>query len=106
MLQTKATALAGQLLSDHDMRNTLRTLERQFTNQRLLVLIPDHTRSLPLPVLFRSLVDTLDDVKQLVFMVALGTHPPLSEESICKLVGITIEERNTIFRHIGLFNHE
>ena len=106
MLQTKATALEGQLLSDHEIRNTLSILQRQFTNQRVLVLIPDHTRSLPLPFLFRSLVDTLGDLKQLDFMVALGTHPPLSEESIHKLVGITAEERNATFRHIGLLNHE
>ena len=106
MLQTKATAPDGQLLSDHDIRNSLSILQRQFTNQRVLVLIPDHTRSLPLPFLFRSLVDTLDNVKRLDLLVALGTHPPLSEESIRKLVGITAEERNTTFRHIGLLNHE
>jgi len=106
MLQTKATAPDGQLLSDHEIRNTLSILERQFINQRVLILIPDHTRSLPLPFLFRSLVDILHDVKQLDFMVALGTHPPLSDESIHKLVGITAEERNATFRHIGLLNHE
>src|SRR5574339_595159 len=106
MLQTKATTLDGQSLSAHDIRNSLSVLERQFTHQRVLVLIPDHTRSLPLPLFFRSLVDTLDDVKQLDFMVALGTHPPLSEESIHKLVGITAEERNAKFRHIGLPTHE
>ena len=77
----------------------------QFNNQRVLVLIPDHTRSLPLPFLFRALVDVLHDAKQLDFMVALGTHPPLSEESINKLVGITAEERTTTFKHIGLLNH-
>src|SRR5574339_1268736 len=106
MLQTKATAPDGQLLSDHDIQNALSILERHFTDQRVLVLIPDHTRSVPLPFLFRSLVDILHGVKQLDLMVALGTHPPLSEESICKLVGITNEERNTIFKYIGLLNHE
>src|SRR5574342_735814 len=39
-------------------------------------------------------------------MVALGTHPPLGEESIHKLVGIIAEERTTTFKHIGLLNHE
>jgi nickel-dependent lactate racemase len=38
-------------------------------------------------------------------MVALGTHPPLREESLHKLVGITAEERTTTFKHIGLLNH-
>jgi nickel-dependent lactate racemase len=81
-------------------------LEGQFTNQRVLVLIPDHTRSLPLPCLFRSLVDILHDTKRLDFMVALGTHPPLSEESINKLVGITAKERTSTFKNIGLLNHD
>ena len=105
MLIAKATAPNGQLLSDDEIGNTLGVLEGQFTNQRVLVLIPDHTRSLPLPFLFRVLVDVLHSAKSLDFMVALGTHPPLSDESIRKLVGITAEERETTFRHIGLLNH-
>jgi nickel-dependent lactate racemase len=38
-------------------------------------------------------------------MVALGTHPPLSEAQLLKLVGLTAEERSTTYRHIGLINH-
>ena len=107
MIRSKAIALSGQLLTEHEIRNTLAGgLEKQFTNQRVLVLIPDHTRSLPLPFLFRSLVDILHNTKQLDFMVALGTHPPLSEENLNKLVGITTEERTSIFKHVGLLNHE
>jgi len=106
MLQSKAIAPNGQLLTEYKIRNTLvSALEHRFANQRVLVLIPDHTRSLPLPFLFRALVEVLHDTKQLDFMVALGTHPPLSEESILKLVGITAEERRTTFKHIGLLNH-
>ncbi len=99
--------LPNQLLSKEQIIETLQAgLTDNFRNQRVLVLIPDHTRSLPLPFLFRSLVDILHDAKQLDFMVALGTHPPLSEESIHRLVGITAEERITTFQHIGLLNHE
>ena len=105
MLQSKVIAPNGQLLTDYEIRNMLGVLERQFTSQHVLVLIPDHTRSLPLPFLFRAFVDVLRDTKQLDFMVALGTHPPLSEENILKLVGITVEERTTTFKHIGLLNH-
>jgi len=103
----KSQAIAENGLLSHDIiRATLeKGLAQEFVGQKVLVLIPDHTRSLPLPFLFRSLVDVLHDAKQLDFMVALGTHPALSEESINKLVGITAEERNTIFKHIGLLNH-
>jgi lactate racemase len=105
MIYAQAVAGSG-LLSQDTIRGTLEEgLTQKYEGQRVLVLIPDHTRSLPLPFLFRSLVDILHDAKQLDFMVALGTHPPLSEESINRLVGITVEERTTAFKHIGLLNH-
>lgn len=77
-----------------------------FSGKKVVVLIPDHTRSLPLPTLFRIVTEVLSDAAQLDFLVALGTHPPLNEAQIHALVGITAEERNTRFAHIGLFNHE
>jgi nickel-dependent lactate racemase len=106
MIYSQAIAPVTQILTNNQIIETLhKGLDDKFTNQRVLVLIPDHTRSLPLPFLFRSLVNVLHDTKQLDFMVALGTHPPLSEESLNKLVGITAEERTTTFKHIGLLNH-
>lgn len=80
-------------------------LAGQFRGQRMLVLIPDHTRTIPLPFLFRELVALLHDTKQLDFMVALGTHPPLDEGHLNRLVGITADERANNFAHIGLLNH-
>lgn len=73
--------------------------------QRVLVLIPDHTRTLPLPQLFRELVRLLEGARELTFMVALGTHPPLSEDRLQALVGITPEERAERYRHVGIVNH-
>ena len=106
MIDAQAVAESG-LLPEDTIRETLeRGLAQKFLGQKVLVLIPDHTRSVPLPFLFRSLVEILHDAKQLDFMVALGTHPPLSEESIDQLVGITAEARTTTFKHIGLLNHE
>jgi nickel-dependent lactate racemase len=69
------------------------------------VLIPDHTRSLPLSFLFRKLVEILRNAKRLDFMVALGTHPALSDESLNLLVGITAVERKIKYAKIGLLNH-
>jgi lactate racemase len=107
MIQSQAIAPASNLLSHEQIIEALdQGLDGHFRNQRVLILIPDHTRSLPLPFLFRSLVDILYETKQLDFMVALGTHPPLSEESLNKLVGISVKERMTTFKHVGLLNHE
>jgi nickel-dependent lactate racemase len=106
MIDSQTLSPVGQLLTNDQIVATLHQgLDGKFQNQHVLVLIPDHTRSLPLPFLFRSLVDVLHDAKQLDFMVALGTHPPLRDESINKLVGITAEERETTFKHVGLLNH-
>lgn len=100
------TASPGALLADDAIRQTLTdALEGQYTGQKVLVLIPDHTRTIPLPQLFRYLVEILHDCKQLDFMVALGTHPALSEAQLCQLVGITLEERCTVYRQVGILNH-
>lgn len=106
MLTKELIAPAQQLLDDDTVRQTLTAvLEKQHTGQKVLVLIPDHTRTIPLPLLFRCLVESLHDVRQLDFMVALGTHPSLSPDQLNRLVGITVEERQTIYRHVGLLNH-
>jgi len=94
------------LLSKETIRETLeKGLAGKFVNQKVLALIPDHTRSLPLPFLFRALVEILRDARQLDFMVALGTHPPLSADHLNSLVGISADERASTFKHIGLLNH-
>ncbi|HKY55073.1 MAG TPA: lactate racemase domain-containing protein [Anaerolineales bacterium] len=106
MIDSRAIALPAQLLPSDKIIETLHSgLGGKLTNQRVLVLIPDHSRSLPLPFLFRTLIDILHDTKQLDFMIALGTHPLLRKENIHKLVGITAEERTSTFKQIGLFNH-
>ncbi len=106
MIYSQSCSPAG-LLDRDTVRETLsRGLGGRFTDQRVLALIPDHTRSLPLPQLFRMVVEILRDARRLDFMVALGTHPPLPGEHLNRLVGITAEERDTTFRHIGLLNHK
>ena len=105
-IETQSIATENQILTPDAVGETLtRGLQGKFTQARVLVLIPDHTRSIPLKLLFPLLVDTLYDTAQLDFMIALGTHPPLSDERINQLLGITETERTTRYRHIGLLNH-
>lgn len=106
MIVAQAVAGVNDLLSDDVIRQTLHAgLEGELTGSKVLVLIPDRTRTIPLPQLFRYLVEVLRDAGQLDFMVALGTHPPLSEAQLHQLAGITAGERQTTYRHIGLLNH-
>lgn len=104
-IRAQASVREG-LLDEDTIRETIHTgLNSLFDGTRVLVLIPDHTRTIPLSFLFRLLVEVLSATKQLDFMVALGTHPPLSEEQLHRLVGITAEERAGQFASVGLLNH-
>ena len=105
MLTAAAQATTGTLSDDAIRQTVLAGLEGRFTGQRVLVLIPDRTRTLPLPPLFRLVVDALRDARQVDVMVALGTHLPLDDESLNALVGISSDERATTFSHIRLLNH-
>ncbi|WP_299432255.1 lactate racemase domain-containing protein [uncultured Meiothermus sp.] len=105
-LLAQAQSAPGQLLSTDTIRQTLSALEGRFTRQKVLVLIPDHTRTLPLPLLFRLLVEVLHDTAQLDFMIALGTHPALDETQMFRLLGLGAEERHGAFARVGLRNHE
>ena len=101
-----AQAVSEKLLSAEEIRAALdKGLAQKFTGKKVLVLIPDHTRTIPLPQLFRMLVEILGDASKLDFMVALGTHPPLDEDLLNKLVGISKEQRLTHYGWVGLSNH-
>jgi len=106
MVIAQAIAETGLLSHDAVMETLVKGLGNgRFAGQKVLVLIPDHTRSLPLPELFRMVVEVLHDVRELNVMVALGTHPGYDEAGLNRLLGITAEERATTFRRVGLLNH-
>ena len=77
-----------------------------FRRKRVLVLVPDLTRTAPLPLLVDALWDRLSAVvRGLDMLVALGTHPPLSEAQIGRLLGIE-GERRAKFSRVQVFNHD
>src|SRR5438067_2293620 len=52
-------------------------------SKRVLVIIPDGTRTAPIPLLFRLLYEQIGRrVARLDYLIALGTHQPMSEEAI------------------------
>jgi len=78
---------------------------RLFERMRVLVLTPDATRTCPLAMMIRSVVDVIGArAAKLDFMVALGTHTPLAQKDILKLYGI--DSRRKMFRGTEFFNHE
>jgi nickel-dependent lactate racemase len=60
-----------------------------------------------MPAMFRALFDTLAGrVARMDFLVALGTHPPMSEDAMNRHLGLTPDERRGPFKHVGVYNHE
>ncbi len=80
--------------------------ERDLAGQRVLVIIPDSTRTAPIPLFFRLFHENLSGkAAALDYLVALGTHPMMNEAALNRLVGITAEERRTRYSDVNLFNH-
>ncbi|MBN2281101.1 MAG: DUF2088 domain-containing protein [Candidatus Marinimicrobia bacterium] len=74
--------------------------------QKLLFIIPDSTRSGPIDKMFRAIYELIaDDVEAIDFIIALGTHPPMSDEMINQRIGITFEERHSKYAKAQFFNH-
>lgn len=79
----------------------------ELKNKKVLLILPDLTRSAPIPLLYRTIYDELaDKVSCLDGLIALGTHQPLSQEKIFTRVGITKDEYISKYsRKSRFFNH-
>ena len=96
------------VLSELEIRElTVEALSRAgLDGKRVLIIIPDGTRTAPLPLMFRLFHECLGDtVAALDYLIALGTHQPMSEEAINRLVGVTPEQRAGQYARIRIFNH-
>jgi len=78
-----------------------------YRGQRILLIVPDATRTCPLGMLFAGLFAQIGEiVGAFDVLIALGTHQPMTEEAICARLEITPEERRTTYAGVGFFNHE
>jgi nickel-dependent lactate racemase len=97
-----------RILSEAEIRALFsETLARaHLDGKRVLIIIPDRTRTAPIPQMFRLFHQLLGErVAALDYLIALGTHKLLSEESINQLVGVTPEERAGKYANIHIYNH-
>ena len=71
---------------------------------RVLILIPDGTRTAPIPQMFRLFQELLRPRVQVVdYLVALGTHPPMSDAQLSKLIGARVVDGRV--SETRIFNH-
>ena len=94
-----------------DKEDVVRKIASEFPpesieGKKILVLTPDTTRTCPLPMMIRVLHRKISaSAASVDYMVALGTHTPMSDDAIQKLYGISDEERSTAFSTSRLLNH-
>ncbi len=90
----------NRILTDDEIASITRSAlseydaQHQLTGKRVLVVIPDGTRTAPIPGMFRLLHRELSGrVAALDFLIALGTHRAMTPEQINNLIGVTAQER-------------
>jgi nickel-dependent lactate racemase len=77
-----------------------------YRDKRVLLIIPDGTRTAPIGLMFRLLHQQIGALtRALDVLVALGTHQPMSEAAICQRLEISQAERASTYRKVGFFNH-
>ena len=102
------TGFTDRRLSDAEIRSIMAEGLGQLdlAGKRVLVIIPDGTRSGPIPLFFRLFHEMLRaEVEALDYLLALGTHMMMTEEMICKRVGITPTELRGKYADVNIFNH-
>jgi lactate racemase len=72
--------------------------------RRLLVIIPDGTRTMPLPMMIGAIEAAAGPrAAALDYLVALGTHQPMTDEQLSRLVGRAVVDGR--FGASRIFNH-
>ena len=81
--------------------------EAEYRNRKVLLIVPDGTRTAPIGLIFRTLHEQIGGVTtSFDVLIALGTHQPMSEAAIRQRLEISEAERNGVFRKVRFFNHE
>ena len=74
--------------------------------KRILLIVPDGTRTAPIGLMFKTLPRQMGAVcRSFDVLIALGTHPPMSEDAICQRLEISAAERQSTYRGVRFFNH-
>ncbi len=97
----------GQLTESEVRALTAEALAKvDLDGKRVLVIVPDGSRTAPLPLFFRMFHELLRGrVASLGYLVALGTHRLMGEEALNALVGVKPQEWAAKFSGVTVANH-
>lgn len=96
------------ILNEADVRQIVEqaTQNLDLNRKKVLVIIPDSTRTAPVGLLFRALFDAIGErVALFDVLIALGTHPPMSEDAINARLEISAQERAGKYAKARVWNH-
>ncbi len=102
------TAEPGAVISAAEADELVRQAcpKERYAGRRVLLIVPDSTRTAPLGMIFKPLYEQLGSVTTaLDVMIALGTHQPMSEAAIRERLEITEEERDSTYARAKFLNH-
>ncbi|MEP7342046.1 MAG: lactate racemase domain-containing protein [Acidobacteriota bacterium] len=102
------TGYTDKFLSEPEIRKLMASAlsQARLDGKRVIIIIPDGTRTAPIPLMFRLFHEMLGEhAAALDYLIALGTHQPMSEEHINRHIGVTAEERATRYANVKVFNH-
>jgi lactate racemase len=78
----------------------------EYRDQRILLIVPDGTRTAPVGLLFQALYESLGhSARAFDVLIALGTHQPMDDAAICRRLDITEAERRESYSKVRFFNH-
>jgi lactate racemase len=100
--------LTDAFLRNEDIEEFLRQafIKWDMIGQKVLVIVPDSTRTLPMPLFFRLIHDGLASrAKSIDYLIASGTYAPMSSEDINKSFGITPRQLAGIYKDVNIFTH-
>jgi nickel-dependent lactate racemase len=77
-----------------------------YRGKRVLVIVPDGTRTAPIGLIFKALFSRIGAVTdKLDVLIALGTHQAMNESAICGRLEISAEERRGVYGTVAFHNH-
>ncbi|MEV4704307.1 lactate racemase domain-containing protein [Actinoplanes sp. NPDC049316] len=100
---------AGTVLGDAEVTAfiTEQLAAHPFDGRSVCVLVPDATRTCPLPLLLRAVHGALHGrVTRLTVLVALGTHAPMTEEALARHLGYEPGRLAETYPGTVVVNHE
>ena len=75
-------------------------------NQRVCLVVPDGTRTCPLPLLLQAMREALASASEVRVVIALGTHQAMSDEHLSQHLGYQPGALEQTYRGWQVVNHE